>query len=85
MIEVQLNKVYSINENDFIFTTKQAKDILADDNNTKKSEVCFFFLFLKTNGFFSVLFRVLIQMIVILVQMLVFVFLISHFPCYGFP
>ena len=41
MKEVQLNKVYNINENDFIFTTQQTRDILADDNNTKKSEVCF--------------------------------------------
>lgn len=41
MVEEQPNKVYNINENDFIFTTKQ-EDILADDSNTKKSEVCFF-------------------------------------------
>ena len=45
MVEEQLNKVYNINENDFIFATKQEEDILADDNNTKKSEVCFFPLF----------------------------------------
>ena len=45
MVEEQLNKVYNINENDFIFATKQEEDMLADDNNTKKSEVCFFSLF----------------------------------------